>query len=103
MKREDSGGCHRRCSWPMESTNIPDATPPGDNLCREFWNRNRLQEERAAAMIAQKRWWEALMHSIGLDASLVVEPDTGSSAQVEQEISGSRPRNRSATANGEWL
>jgi tetratricopeptide (TPR) repeat protein len=36
-----------------------EGTALGDNL-REGWNRNKLQKERAVALIAQQRWWEAL-------------------------------------------
>lgn len=36
-----------------------EGTALGDNL-REGWTRNKLQKERAVALIAQQRWWEAL-------------------------------------------
>ena len=36
-----------------------EGTALGDNL-REEWDRNRFQKDRAAQLIPQKRWWEAL-------------------------------------------
>lgn len=36
-----------------------EGTALGDSL-REDWNRNRFHKERAAQLIPQKRWWEAL-------------------------------------------
>jgi len=43
----------------LNAAHNPSGTALGDSL-QEDWNRNRYQKERAARLIPQKRWWEAL-------------------------------------------
>lgn len=43
----------------LNAAHSADGTTIGDRL-REDWNRNRWYQQRAALLIPQKRWWEAL-------------------------------------------
>ncbi|APD48537.1 hypothetical protein KQ302_09560 [Synechococcus sp. CS-602] len=85
---------------PMGEHQHPDGNAYGDNL-REFWNRNRLQEERARSMIAQKRWWEALDALNRLDHPWWLSQTTGLKRQVEQEISGLKAKEQERHSHGE--
>lgn len=43
----------------LNAAHNADSTALGDSL-QEDWNRNRWYQERAARLIPQQRWWEAL-------------------------------------------
>jgi hypothetical protein len=43
----------------LNAAHNAEGTALGDSL-REDWNRNRWQHQRAAQLVPQKRWWEAL-------------------------------------------
>jgi hypothetical protein len=43
----------------LNTAHNPDGTSLGDSL-REDWNRQRFLKERAARLVPQQRWWEAL-------------------------------------------
>lgn len=85
---------------PMGEHQHPDGNAYGDNL-REYWNRNRLQEERARALIAEQRWWEALAALNRLDHPWWLNQTTGLKRQVEQEISGLKAKEQEHHSHGE--
>ena len=62
-----------------------DGTSLGDSL-REDWNRNRYQQQRAAQLIPQRRWWEALDALNRIDHPWWKQRTLGLRRQVEQGI-----------------
>lgn len=61
LKRFEAGDLEGAMAFlkPMGEHHNPGGNALGDSL-REFWNRNRLQQDRARKLVAEKRWWEAL-------------------------------------------
>jgi len=66
-----------------------DGTSLGDSL-REDWNRNRFQQQRAAQLIPQRRWWEALDALNRIDHPWWKQRTLGLRRQVEQGIASLR-------------
>ncbi len=69
----------------------PQGTALGDQL-REDWNRNRFQKERAARLIPQERWWEALDALNRIEHPWWRTRTEGLRKQVEAGIEGLRQR-----------
>ena len=69
----------------------PQGTALGDQL-REDWSRNRFQKERAARLIPQERWWEALDALNRIEHPWWRTRTQGLRQQVEAGIEGLRQR-----------
>jgi hypothetical protein len=85
---------------PMGEHSHPDGTAYGDNL-REFWSRNRLQQDRARSLIAQKRWWEALDTLNRIDHPWWKRQSTGLRRQVEEGIAGLKSKEKQHNTHGD--
>jgi hypothetical protein len=85
---------------PMGEHQNPDGTAYGDNL-REFWSRNRLQQERARSLITQKRWWEALDALNRIDHPWWKRQSAGLQRQVELEIAGLKSKEKEHNSHGD--
>lgn len=80
-----------------------DGTSLGDSL-REDWNRNRFQQQRAAQLIPQQRWWEALDALNRIDHPWWKTHTRGLRQRVEQGIASLRDRHdREHDSHGQGL
>ncbi|MCP9771297.1 hypothetical protein KBY66_01430 [Synechococcus sp. Tobar12-5m-g] len=85
---------------PMGEHQHPDGKAYGDNL-REFWSRNRLQQDRARALVAQKRWWEALDALNRIDHPWWKRQSAGLQSQVEREIAALKAKEQEHHSHGD--
>jgi tetratricopeptide (TPR) repeat protein len=84
---------------PMGEHARPDGTALGDNL-REYWGRNRLQQERARKLVAEKRWWEALDALNRIDHPWWKSASSGLRQQVTAAIEGLRSQEQEHHSHG---
>ena len=75
----------------LNAAHNSEGTALGDSL-REDWNRNRWNEQRAAQMIRQQRWWEALDALNRIEHPWWKRRSQPLRAQVEKGIEGLRQR-----------
>jgi tetratricopeptide (TPR) repeat protein len=74
---------------PLNAAHNASGTALGDQL-REDWNRQRFLKERAAQLIPQKRWWEALDALNRIEHPWWKQHTKPLRRQVEQGIEGLR-------------
>ena len=73
----------------LNAAHNAEGTALGDTL-RDDWNRNRWQQQRAAQLIPQKRWWEALDALNRIEHPWWRRHSQSLRQQVEQAIAGLR-------------
>ena len=74
---------------PLNAAHNAGGTALGDQL-KEDWNRQRFLKERAAQLVPQKRWWEALDALNRLEHPWWKQHTKELRRQVEQGIAGLR-------------
>lgn len=79
---------------------LPDGSRRGDQL-RELWQRNRLQLERAGALVKQNRWWEALDALNRLDHPWWKAKAKPLRQQVDTAVAGLRAKDEEHHSHGE--
>ncbi len=84
---------------PMGEDRHPAGDALGDNL-REFWSRNRFQQERATQLVEQKRWWEALEALNRIDHPWWKSQSAVLRRQVETAISGLKTQEQEHHSHG---
>ncbi|MEY3750398.1 MAG: hypothetical protein RLZZ186_817 [Cyanobacteriota bacterium] len=88
---------------PLNAAHNAGGTALGDQL-KEDWNRQRFLKERAAQLVPQKRWWEALDALNRLEHPWWKQHTKELRRQVEQGIAGLREAHeREHDAHGSHL
>jgi hypothetical protein len=85
---------------PLEGEHRREGRSLGDDL-RAIWNRNRLQNERAAQLIGQRRWWEALDALNRIDHPWWQARSEPLRSQVRQALARMQGAEREHDAHGE--